>query len=50
MEVPKVLIAALFVASLSLVALSAPVKRSASDIQVLTDVTSRHVINATQEV
>ena len=50
MEVSKVLIASILVASLSSVARSAPVKRSTSDIQVLTDVISRHVKNATQEV
>ena len=50
MEISKVLIASILVTSLSLAALTAPVKRSASEIEVLTDVISRHVINATQEV
>ena len=50
MEVSKVLIASILVVSLSLVALSAPVKRSSSEIEVLADVVSRQVKNATQEV
>ena len=50
MEISKVLMASILVASLSSVVHSAPVKRSTSDIQVLTDVISRHVKNATQEV
>ena len=50
MEVSKALITVVFVASLSSVVRSAPVKRSPSTIDILTDVISRHVKNATQEV
>lgn len=50
MEVTKVLIAVTFVATLSSVTLSAPVKPSPTEIQVLADVISRVVKNATQEV
>ena len=50
MEVTKVLIAVTFVATLCSIALSAPVKPSPTDIQVLADVISRVVKNGTQEV
>ena len=51
MEVSKVLIAAIIVATLSSEALSAPLQSSPSTVEVLvTYVIPQRVINATQEV
>lgn len=50
MEVSKVLMAAMLVALLNSVTLSAPLKRSPSTIELLVDLIDGEVKNATQQV